>query len=126
MKPRDDEPFSPIPVGPTNPDLATGLELDLDDDNAIPYFLWDDPMTVRELREQLSSASPPERDRLLGKVLREARDPDVWRFTTPGEVAARFDALSKHLGRRRAFWKFLLSTWEKEGLLGRKGAWDCA
>lgn len=122
MKPRDHEPASSVPFGPTNPGLATRLELDLDDDAAIPYFLWDDPMTVRELREQLSSASPPERDRLLGKVLREARDPDVWRFTTPGEVAARFDALSKHLGRRRAFWKFLISTWEKEGLLGRKSA----
>jgi len=56
------------------------------------------------------------------KILREARDPDVWRFTTPDEVAARFDALSRHLGRRRAFWKFLLESWEKEGLLARKSA----
>lgn len=97
------------------------LDLDLDDD-AIPYFLWDDPMTVREVRERLATASPPERDRLLGKIMRQARDPDVWRFTTPAEVAARFDALSPHLGRRRAFWKFLLDRWEKEGLLERKSA----
>jgi hypothetical protein len=59
---------------------------------------------------------------MLGKILREARDPDVWRFTTPGEVVARFEALSRHLGRRRAFWKFLLESWEREGLLGRKSA----
>jgi hypothetical protein len=121
-EPRDREPSSPVLVGPTNPGLATRLELDLDDDDAIPYFLWDDPMTVRELRARLSSASPPERDRLLGKILREARDPDVWRFTTPGEVAARFDALSRHLGRRRAFWKFLMSTWKQEGLLVQESA----
>lgn len=119
---RDAEPSSPVLVGPTNPGLATRLELDLDDDDAIPYFLWDDPMTVREVRERLSSASPPERDRLLGKILREARDPDVWRFTTPGEVAARFEALSRHLGRRRAFWKFLMSTWKQEGLLVQESA----
>jgi hypothetical protein len=121
-KPHGSEHPPPVQVGPTNPGLATKLELELDDENAIPYFLWDDPMTVGELRHLLRTASAPERDRLLGKVLREARDPDVWRFTTPGEVAARFDALSRHLGRRRAFWKFLLDSWEKEGLLVRESA----
>lgn len=118
----DVSPSPVIPVGPTNPGLATKLELALDDEEAIPYFLWDDPMTVRELRAYLASASPPERDRTLGKILREARDPDVWRFTTPGEVAARFDVLSPHLGRRRAFWRFLLDCWEKERLLVKESA----
>lgn len=125
-----DEPPTPEPapkpppavrVGPTNPDYGTKLQTSLGDDE-VPYFLWDDPMTVAELRRYLVTASPPERDRMLGKILREARDPDVWRFTTPSEVAARFDALSKHLGRRRDFWKFLLGSWEKEGLLVRKSA----
>ncbi len=50
---------------------------------AFPYFLWDDPMTNRELRERLDTASTVERMRLLGKILREARDTEVWRFTTP-------------------------------------------
>lgn len=128
MDPLPPEPSRPEPppplvlVGPTNPHLATKLETELDDENAIPYFLWDDPMTVGELRRYLATASPPERDRLLGKILREARDPDVWRFTSPGEVVARFDALSRHLGRRLAFWKFLLGSWEREGLLVRKSA----
>ena len=122
MNPQRQEQSPLVPVGPTNPGLATKLETDLDDENAIPYFLWDDPMTVAELRRYLATASPPERDRMLGKILRQARDPDVWRFTTPGEVAARFDALSRHLGRRRAFWKFLLESWEREGLLVRKSA----
>jgi len=102
------------------PDHAAKLETDLDDENAIPYFLEDSPMTVAELRRQLRTASQPERNQLLGKVLREARTPDVWRFTTPEEVDARFDALAPHLGRRRKFWEFLLGCWREQGLLGQQ------
>ncbi|WP_437588576.1 hypothetical protein [Sorangium sp. So ce1000] len=113
---------SEAPIGPGNPELATPLSSDLDDDQAIPYFLWDDPIPVSEVRRRLKSASPPERDRLLGKILREAQDPDVWRFTTPEEVAARFSRLARHLGRRRRFWEFLLKLWHKEGLLEQEPA----
>lgn len=76
-------------------------------------------MTVGELRDRLRAASKEERARLLGKILREARDTDVWKFTTPEEVWRQWGELSKHLGRRREFWKFLLEFWEKEGVLGR-------
>ncbi len=75
-------------------------------------------MTVEELKRKLNSASVEERNRLLGKILREARDTDVWEFTTPEFVWRNWDELSKHLGRRREFWKFLFEFWEKEGLLG--------
>jgi len=74
-------------------------------------------MTVAELKLKLTSASEPERIRLLGKILREARDSDVWKFTTPKEVRQNWLKLSRHLGRRRAFWEFLFGAWEKEGLL---------
>lgn len=110
-----------VPVGPVNPDLAVPLSTELTDD-AIPYFLWDDPMPVSELRRRLAIAPPHERAQLLGKILREARDPDVWHFTTPGEVAARFGTLARHLGRRRRFWEFLLNRWHMEGLLEQKPA----
>ena len=90
----------------------------MDNPTAIPYFLWDEPMSVAKLREQLSEASTEEQQRLLAKILREARDTDVWKFTTPREVLQNWDGLSKYLGRRREFWKFLLDYWEKEGLLG--------
>jgi hypothetical protein len=93
------------------------LSTDLDREDAVPYFLWDDPMTVGELRARLRSASAPERIRLLGKILREARDQDVWRFTTPQDVAAGWDSLSRHLGRRRPFWEYLFRRWREEGLL---------
>ena len=89
------------------------LSLDLDDPAAVPYFLWDAPMTVAELRSRLRSAEPGERVRLLGKILREARDPDVWHFTTPEEIVALWPQLELHLGRRRGFWQFLLGRWQK-------------
>lgn len=76
-------------------------------------------MTVAELKRRLAGRSP-ESLRLLGKVLREARDTDVWKFTTPQDVARDFSELLPHLGRRRAFWQFLLEGWAKEGLLGEK------
>lgn len=91
------------------------LSTDLVDPAAYPYFLWDDPMTNFELRRLLQEASPPERTRLLAKVLREARDSDVWQYTSPAAVSEGWPALSKHLGRRRAFWEFLLSSWARQG-----------
>jgi hypothetical protein len=98
--------------------MSVALSTNLRDPKAVPYFLWDEPMTVASLRERLRMASSPEAARLLGKVLREARDSEVWLFTTPAEVAARWEELLPHLGRRRAFWEFLLGRWREEGLLG--------
>jgi hypothetical protein len=92
------------------------LSTDLDDPRAIPYFLWDDPMSAAELRERLRTLSPPERHRLLGKILREARDSDVWRFTTPAEVRSAWAEIEPHLGRRRGFWTFLFAAWRDQGL----------
>ena len=93
------------------------LSTDLDDPDAVPYFLWDEPMTVREFRKRLATASEPERTRLLGKVLREARDWEVWKLTTPAAVVDSWPRLLRHLGRRRAFWEFLLTEWWKRGYL---------
>ncbi len=89
--------------------MNVSLSTDLDDPSAVPYFLWDEPMTVAELRQRLKTASPTEPTRLLAKVLREARDTDVWKFTSPEEVWRRWPAVSRHLGRRRGFWEFLIA-----------------
>lgn len=74
-------------------------------------------MTVGELRERLRTASAPERERLLGKILREARDTDVWRFISPQEFSRDFARYAPHLGRRRAFWEYTLGMWRTLGLL---------
>lgn len=94
------------------------LSTDLSSPESIPYFLWDEPMTVKEFRERLQTASTQEQTRLLAKLLRQARDTDVWQFTSPAEVWQRWTALAPQLGRRRGFWEFLLRHWQKEGLLG--------
>ena len=99
------------------PIMGASLSTDLDDDTAVPYFLWDEPMTVAALRQRLADASHPERCRLLGKILREARDTDVWRFTDLREVQALWPDISRHLGRRRPFWEFLFAAWKAERLL---------
>jgi hypothetical protein len=93
------------------------LSTALDDPSAVPYFLWDEPLTVVDLRRRLITGSQEERTRLLSKVLREARDTDVWKFTTPREVLSQWPQLRLHLGRRRAFWDFLLRRWHEAGLL---------
>src|SRR5262245_53328317 len=98
------------------------LSSDLNDPEAIPYFLWDEPMTVAEFRRRLSSGSDAEQIRLLAKLMREARDTDVWEFTSPAEVWKKWPALDHRLGRRRPFWEFLLGRWREEGLLGKEGA----
>lgn len=97
--------------------MSAPLSTRLDDPSSIPYFLWDKPMTVTELRHRLRSASPQERTRLLAKVLREARDTEAWSFTSPEEVARSWPELSRHLGRRLPFWEFLLGEWRAAGLL---------
>ena len=99
--------------------MSVSLSTELDDSQALPYFLWDEPMTVREFKRRLETASLAERTRLLAKMLREARDTDVWKFTTPEEVRRRWSEVSRRLGRRRGFWEFLFHHWQKEGLLGK-------
>jgi hypothetical protein len=100
--------------------MGNSLSTDLDSPSSVPYFLWDEPMKIAELRDRLANGSAPERARLLGKILREARDTDVWKFTTPREVWRNWNRLSRHLGRRREFWTFMFEFWEKEGLLDEK------
>jgi hypothetical protein len=96
-----------------SPVLSTNLE----DPEAVPYFLWDEPMTVGELRHRLQTASHPERIRLLAKILREARDTEVWKFTTLSEILRLWPELLRQLGRRRPFWEFLLAEWNRQGLI---------
>ncbi len=97
--------------------MSVLLSSDFDNPDSVPYFLWDEPMTVAEFERRLATASEAEQTRLLAKLLREARDTDVWKFTTPEEVWRRWPQLSLHTGRRRGFWEFLLERWRQEGLM---------
>ncbi len=74
-------------------------------------------MTVSDVRVRLRDVSEPERLRLLALILREARDPDVWRFVIPEEVVRLWPLPTGRLGLRRAFWEFLLDRWKRLGLV---------
>ena len=93
------------------------LTADLAQSNARPYFLWDEDVSIEELRAALAGPDCYRRDVLVGKMLREARDIDVWLFVTPNEVARVLPRLGRRLGRRRAFWEFLIRGWRDDGLL---------
>lgn len=93
------------------------MTIDLDRGDARPYFFWDEDLSIAELRERLAGSDSRERTRLLAKLLREARDIDVWKFVTPREVAAALPSIAGRLGRRRRFWEFLIEGWRRDGLL---------
>jgi hypothetical protein len=91
---------------------------DMADEHLRPYFLWDEDRSIAELKAAFRDGSETERVRLLAKLLREARDIDVWHFVSPDEVARALPAVRSRLGRRRKFWEFLIDGWRRQGLLG--------
>jgi hypothetical protein len=93
------------------------LTFDLQQEERRPYFLWDEDVSIAELRRALEGDDSHERDRLLGKMLREARDTDVWAFVQPREVKEALPRLGRRLGRRARFWHFLIDGWTSDGLL---------
>lgn len=97
--------------------LVRPITVDLRDAERRPYFLWDEDVSVSELRVALEHGSEHERLRLAGKLLREARDIDVWQFLTPAAVAGLLPKLSRRLGRRERFWRFLIDGWRVDGLI---------
>jgi hypothetical protein len=95
------------------------LSTDVRSSGARPYFLWNEDLTVADVHERLRGDDEAERLRLLTILLREARDVDVWEFVTPEEVAAALPRVASRLGRRRAFWEFLIDGWRRDGILER-------
>jgi len=102
-----------------NIDAGVLLSTDLENADSIPYFLWDEPMTVAEFKSRLGTASMAEQVRLRTKLMREARDTDVWKFISLTEVLNQWPRIVGQLGRRRSFWEFLLDRWRQEELIGR-------
>ena len=93
------------------------LTADMSHEECRPYFLWDEDLSISELRERLAAAPEPERLRLIAKILREARDDEVWRFVAVRDVLDRWQVIAPLLGRRRAFWEFLFDAWKRQKLV---------
>ena len=95
------------------------LSADLADVDKRPYFLWDEDISLGEFRQRLTGPDAEDRLRMLAKLMREARDTDVWIFITPQEAADALPLLSRKLGRRQAFWDFLIDGWRRHGVIAR-------
>lgn len=93
------------------------ITTNLQDETRVPYFFWDRNVTVGELRAILAEVGHPERIPLLRVLLREARPDEVWTFVTPQAVVTEWERLAPGLGRRRAFWQWLLEQWRALGYL---------
>ena len=90
---------------------------DLTDGTAVPYFLWDEPLSLDDLRRRLAGNDEEERVRLTAKVMREARFDEVVRLVPVAEIVADYPRLRRNLGRRLAFWDFLIAEWRSLGLV---------
>lgn len=73
-----------------------------------PYFLWWTDATVADLRRHLRDADVERRAYWMGALLREANSRDVWPFVTRDDIAAIWPHLTRHLGKTRARWAWLL------------------
>jgi hypothetical protein len=93
------------------------LTTDMSKSELRPYFIWDEDISIGELHRVFAAPDGPRRDQLLAKMLREARDIDVWQFVRPSEVARVLERLKRRIGRRYAFWRFLIDGWRSHGLL---------
>ena len=81
----------------------------------IPYFCWDRPWTVREIRERLQIARGLERDSLAAWIMREAAFRDVCQFLSPAEARELLPRVMPQLGRWKEFWQYILGIWREMG-----------
>lgn len=95
----------------------SSLTTDLSDLDKVPYFLWNEQTTTRELHDILSRENDALRPIYAARVMREGRVRDVWEFLTPRDVLTLWPKVERHLGRRRKFWRFLLDTWTQLGVI---------
>jgi hypothetical protein len=81
-----------------------------------PYFLWDVDMTLARFRELLRHPNAETRAYAIGKLMRQAKPDDVFSFVTVAEIRQHWPRLEGYLGRTREFWRWLLATWQEQGV----------
>ncbi|MDP2307245.1 MAG: hypothetical protein Q8P18_14560 [Pseudomonadota bacterium] len=75
-----------------------------------PSFLWDNDLTLAELRERLDSANPDVAAYWLGTTMRQAKPDDALTLASLGQMRALWPRLERYLGKERAFWEWLLAA----------------
>jgi hypothetical protein len=85
--------------------------------SARPWFLWSVEVSDEAFRARLRDEDPVVRAQWQGLLLREARWTEIWSYVRLRDVLANWPNIDRHLGRKRAFWNWLLDGWRKDGLL---------
>lgn len=93
------------------------VTVELDRDEAIPYFLTDTDLTLGRVEEILADREHPQRDALLARLLADAIPSDIWKLTTPQEIWSRWDHVIHRLGWLRPMWTFIFDCWRRGGLV---------
>jgi hypothetical protein len=75
----------------------------------IPYFLWDDRMTVAQAKAVLAGENQRARDELIVRILREANTRDVWLFLNWAAIDEAWSRIEHRLGRARGMWMLMRS-----------------
>ena len=95
------------------------ISMDVDDPAAVPYFNWDGPVTNADVRRALREGDEADRLYWITRIMREAQVPDVWKYVSlRRDLLPRWEQVRPKLGRRRAFWEFLIDRWRRDGRLG--------
>lgn len=94
-----------------------GPDHDLDPAARRPWFLWDAQVSEAELRTRLHHPDPAVRAQWQGVIMREARFREVFEYLTLAEIVRDFEHIERHLGRRRAFWIWILEGFRRDGIL---------
>ena len=85
------------------------------DPSGRPYFLWDCDTDLAAFECGLRDRDPEVRAYLVGKLMRQAKPDDVFRFVNLREIKMLWPRLERYLGRSRSFWVWLLRRW---GVIG--------
>ncbi len=75
-----------------------------------PHFLWDNDLTLGELRALLASADEIERGYWIGVTMRQARPDDALSLVDDAEIRRLWRHVEPFLGKSRAFWTWYLSA----------------
>jgi len=94
--------------------LNPTADKDLCDCEGRPYFLWDSDLTLQRFQELLRNGDRNTRAYLIGKLMRQAKPDDVFRFVSVSEIRDLWADLDCYLGRSRPFWLWLLDEWSRD------------
>lgn len=97
------------------------MTFDMSQEDMIPYFMWDYGLTIREIKAILSDTDEQEKLQMMGKILRDARYADVWKFFSLREFLKYRERLVPFTGRMRGFWEFMHNMWVQYHLIDHVG-----